>query len=31
MSRDTRLCLCVYDGVIPRTPRCGEKTDDSDE
>ena len=28
---EIRLCLCVYDGVIPRTPRCGEKTSDDDE
>jgi hypothetical protein len=26
-----RVCACVYDGVIPRPPVCGEKLDDADE
>jgi hypothetical protein len=29
--KDARLCACVYRGVIPRNPDCGEKPDDFDE
>jgi hypothetical protein len=27
----TRVCACVYDGVIPRSPVCGEKLDDFED
>jgi hypothetical protein len=29
--KDARLCPCVYRGVIPRPPECGEKPDDFEE
>lgn len=29
--RDAKLCPCVYSGILPRNPECGEKPDDSEE